>query len=296
MRTKTTSSVLLLIVLALAVSPVLAQDGGDFYIVQPGDNLYRIAKKFDTTVEALMAANNITDPNHIVVGQRLVIPTGTGQPAAGAATTSTTGAASASSWAVEAGKPIYSGDGHVIDIPVTIHNNSVSPEIAGGKWTSTLKPDGLYEDMALAKAAHGDFEQPLLGNSLVWQAVVHTSDGKTHLAAAGCIFIEHVFAQGDEPLDRAPDGTWLKWFHYEVNLFDGWFDCGNTYRINPANIKPGASGKSLLRVYLVNPHNKALYNQVVGTPYPLRTVTSLDVTVFKQDGAKVGTQSVTVSP
>ncbi len=33
---------------------------------------------------------------------------------------------------------------------------------------------------------------------------------------------------------------------------------------------------------------------VVGTPYPGRTVTSLDVTVFKPDGTVVGTQSVSV--
>jgi peptidoglycan endopeptidase LytF len=45
------------------------------YVVQPGDNLRRIAARFDTTVSALLEANpGITDPSLIVVGQRLVIP------------------------------------------------------------------------------------------------------------------------------------------------------------------------------------------------------------------------------
>ncbi len=45
------------------------------YEVQPGDTLYRIAERFGTTVEAIVAANGIEDPSRIDVGQKLIIPT-----------------------------------------------------------------------------------------------------------------------------------------------------------------------------------------------------------------------------
>jgi len=44
------------------------------YIVQPGDTLYLIAQKFGVSVEALVQANNITNPNLIFTGQVLTIP------------------------------------------------------------------------------------------------------------------------------------------------------------------------------------------------------------------------------
>jgi len=48
------------------------------YTVQTGDTLFLIARRFDTTVERLIQANNIADPNSIFVGQTLVIPEGEG--------------------------------------------------------------------------------------------------------------------------------------------------------------------------------------------------------------------------
>ena len=43
------------------------------YVVQPGDTLGAIAKKYNVTIEQLMKWNNITNPDIIAVGQRLVI-------------------------------------------------------------------------------------------------------------------------------------------------------------------------------------------------------------------------------
>jgi LysM repeat protein len=45
------------------------------YRIKPGDQLYKIAKRYHVSVADILAANpEITDPNHIVVGQVIVIP------------------------------------------------------------------------------------------------------------------------------------------------------------------------------------------------------------------------------
>jgi peptidoglycan hydrolase-like protein with peptidoglycan-binding domain len=50
------------------------------YVVQTGDTLFTIAQRFGTTVEAIVRANNLTNPDVIFVGQVLTIPTGTTPP------------------------------------------------------------------------------------------------------------------------------------------------------------------------------------------------------------------------
>ena len=42
-------------------------------LVEVGDSLSKIAKQYDTTVDDLMVANDITDPNLVLVGQELVV-------------------------------------------------------------------------------------------------------------------------------------------------------------------------------------------------------------------------------
>jgi len=44
------------------------------YVVQRGDHLWRIARQYGTTVQRIMRANNIKNPDLIFAGQRLVIP------------------------------------------------------------------------------------------------------------------------------------------------------------------------------------------------------------------------------
>jgi LysM repeat protein len=43
------------------------------YFIQPGDNLWKIAKRFNTTIEELVKANNIEDPENLAPGDKLII-------------------------------------------------------------------------------------------------------------------------------------------------------------------------------------------------------------------------------
>ena len=52
------------------------------YVVGTGDSLAGIAQQFNTTVAAVAAANSISDPSKIFVGQRLAIPTSAPSPVA----------------------------------------------------------------------------------------------------------------------------------------------------------------------------------------------------------------------
>ena len=48
--------------------------GMSIYFVKKGDTLWKIAKRFRTTVDEIVSANNIEDPNRINVGEQLFIP------------------------------------------------------------------------------------------------------------------------------------------------------------------------------------------------------------------------------
>ncbi|HHU51451.1 MAG TPA: LysM peptidoglycan-binding domain-containing protein, partial [Firmicutes bacterium] len=51
---------------------------GFLYTVQTGDNLFRIAQRFNTTVEAILQVNPGLDPNRIFIGQQICIPSAPG--------------------------------------------------------------------------------------------------------------------------------------------------------------------------------------------------------------------------
>ncbi|MBN1287272.1 MAG: LysM peptidoglycan-binding domain-containing protein [Anaerolineae bacterium] len=55
-------------------TPTPLPAGTIVYIVQAGDSLSAIARRYNTTVDRIAAANNLADPNRISVGQRLLIP------------------------------------------------------------------------------------------------------------------------------------------------------------------------------------------------------------------------------
>ena len=59
-----------------AVSPSPGPAKAVYHTVQPGENLFRIALRYGTTVEAIVAANHLSGEASIRAGQELLIPTG----------------------------------------------------------------------------------------------------------------------------------------------------------------------------------------------------------------------------
>jgi LysM repeat protein len=74
--TATISVVVLLLVSVVVVSAAT-------YVVRPGDTLWGISRQFGTTVDAIVQANSIPNPNLIFVGQVLEVPTDATTPPPG---------------------------------------------------------------------------------------------------------------------------------------------------------------------------------------------------------------------
>ena len=53
---------------------ILGVDALYIYTVERGDTLFLIARRFRTTVDLIVAANQLPDPNRLLVGERLLIP------------------------------------------------------------------------------------------------------------------------------------------------------------------------------------------------------------------------------
>jgi len=58
----------------VVVLPTPSGAGGIYYVMEPGENLFRIGLKFGTTAQAIAAANNIPDPRQVQAGTMLLIP------------------------------------------------------------------------------------------------------------------------------------------------------------------------------------------------------------------------------
>jgi LysM repeat protein len=72
------SALVILVTLLVSVSPAFAKNGGTTpYTVKKDENVTMIAKQFGLTVEKILAANpEIKDPNKLIAGQVIILPTG----------------------------------------------------------------------------------------------------------------------------------------------------------------------------------------------------------------------------
>ncbi len=74
-----------LIPASVSAAPVsqMGMPSTQYYTVRAGDTLSGIAMQYGTSMYAIMQANGIQDPNQIYVGQRLIIPSGSGSMGGG---------------------------------------------------------------------------------------------------------------------------------------------------------------------------------------------------------------------
>lgn len=98
---------------------VIGQPTAVVHIVQLRESMFRIAQQYDVSVEAIIAANAVPDPNRIFVGQALLIPQGgTVQPPLQTPTTMFPAQATALAIVTSAGLSVE--DLGVVTIPPTI--------------------------------------------------------------------------------------------------------------------------------------------------------------------------------
>lgn len=65
---------LMLVAISGPLEKASAQGSTVTHVVQPGENLFRISLRYGVSVQDIVVANNITNPNVIYVGQVLIIP------------------------------------------------------------------------------------------------------------------------------------------------------------------------------------------------------------------------------
>jgi LysM repeat protein len=75
-----------------AATPDVPAARSTTHVVQAGENLYRLALRYGTTIEAIMTANTLADERLIVAGQELAIPGGAGRSATEGQPASSSGA------------------------------------------------------------------------------------------------------------------------------------------------------------------------------------------------------------
>ncbi|HZK35200.1 MAG TPA: LysM domain-containing protein, partial [Bacillota bacterium] len=92
------------------------------YIVQSGDTFYKLAARFNTTVEAIIAANPGVNPNMLMVGQQICIPGTTPPP--------TTCPSGTTAYTVRAGDTFFSiARAHNVSVDALIAANpGVNPD------------------------------------------------------------------------------------------------------------------------------------------------------------------------
>ena len=152
-----------------AVQP---QSSGGRHVVQRGETLFRIATRYGLSVNALMAANGIGNPNTIYAGQVLTIPgsSGTTPPAAPDRPAATTGG----TYIVQPGDTLFRiATRHGVTVAAMAQANSIAnPSTIHVGQTLTIPAGG-----SSAPADDGDSSPPV--------TTPPSSSGGTHVVQRG---------------------------------------------------------------------------------------------------------------
>ena len=162
------------------------------HTIRSGETLGALAQKFGTSVEKLAQANNISNPNKIVAGKKLVIPDGFDQPssrpsqASSGGTTSSAANTSAPASSARASGPARDGDGRQFPTsadgtPIFKQGDAQWGSRTLGKSSSLSAAGCAMTSMAMAVSKikgevinPGEMDQYLdknggyVGNGLVW--------------------------------------------------------------------------------------------------------------------------------
>ena len=153
----------------------------DTYTVEPGDSLWHIAQKFNTSVEALTALNGISNPAQIVAGQTIE----TSQPAQAVAATATPAAPAkaqpAITYTVKPGDTLW-------DI-AQAQNVSVEDIIKNSKLTNT---DFIYigQELIIKPAVAAKRPDPIIIPAVTY--IVKPGDTLWDIAQAQKVSVEDI--------------------------------------------------------------------------------------------------------
>lgn len=158
---------------APAASPSLVSVPSDAYVhvIESGESLYTIARRYDVTAQAIIQANGFSSPDKIFVGQKIVIPgrpdllAKKGPAISGAAAAPTTVASASPTGST----PIASPDLIQTDTPVTtaaapaakpLQQPSVEPKLSGAEKFRWPVSGRVITDFANSKGTGINIEAP----------------------------------------------------------------------------------------------------------------------------------------
>ncbi|MBI5931607.1 MAG: LysM peptidoglycan-binding domain-containing protein [Chloroflexi bacterium] len=185
---------LLLIVVLVVTIPLArprisdAQDGGQTYTVQSGENLFRIALRYGLTVDQLAAANGITDPTRIYVGQVLVIPapgSGPAAPVNTAPTITTSDPVAVASNPAPADSALI----HIVQPGQTLASIAQQYGVAWqdlATWNNLTDPNTIFAGQRLVvNGAAAPGSAAVAGPTIVQNAPATTGTERTHVVQIG---------------------------------------------------------------------------------------------------------------
>lgn len=159
------------------------------HVVVQGDNLSRIAKRNGTTVSAIAEANDISDPNLIVIGKQLRIPGNGPAPFVPTAATSNI------SHTVAGGENLSRiATIHGVSVSTIVQANGISNpnRIRAGQVLTIPKPGPLSVEDLMQKYSREYGVDPALVMGLAWQE----SGWKQHVvSSAGAIGVMQVIPE-----------------------------------------------------------------------------------------------------
>lgn len=151
-----------------AASPNLVSVPSDAYVhvIESGESLYTIARRYDVTAQAIIQANGFSSPDKIFVGQKIVIP---GRPdlLARKGPATSTGATMVASTSPAGSTPIASPDLIQTDTPVAtaptakpLVQPAVEPKLSGAEKFRWPVSGRVITDFANSKGTGINIEAP----------------------------------------------------------------------------------------------------------------------------------------